>query len=90
MVTLAAGQPSRRRMKQPPVDEARGPLSLTDGLPVYAGHRPTLWKEKVYAHLALRDGVPVACATTAGAQGCRLVMVVPLTRTRSVEGTARR
>ncbi|QLH25465.1 GNAT family N-acetyltransferase [Streptomyces sp. Rer75] len=36
----------------------------------------TLWKKEVYAYLALRDGVPVACAATVGAQGRLFVVLV--------------
>ncbi|MFF8381273.1 GNAT family N-acetyltransferase [Streptomyces sp. NPDC015661] len=36
----------------------------------------TLWKQDVYAYLALRDGVPVACAATVEAQGRLFVVLV--------------
>ncbi|EYT81617.1 MULTISPECIES: GNAT family N-acetyltransferase [unclassified Streptomyces] len=35
-----------------------------------------LWKEDVYAYLALRDGVPVACAATVEADGRLFVVLV--------------
>ncbi|MFB7507342.1 MULTISPECIES: GNAT family N-acetyltransferase [Streptomyces] len=36
----------------------------------------TLWKREAYAYLALRDGVPVACAATVEAQGRLFVVLV--------------
>ncbi|MEV0175543.1 GNAT family N-acetyltransferase [Streptomyces sp. NPDC050803] len=36
----------------------------------------TLWKREVYAYLAVRDGVPVACAATVEAQGRLFVVLV--------------
>jgi GNAT superfamily N-acetyltransferase len=36
----------------------------------------TLWKKEVYAYLALRDGVPVACAATVEAEGRLFVLLV--------------
>ncbi|MFI9155892.1 GNAT family N-acetyltransferase [Streptomyces sp. NPDC053367] len=36
----------------------------------------TLWKERVYAYLGLRDGVPVTCAATVEAEGRLFVVLV--------------
>ncbi|PSM42915.1 GNAT family N-acetyltransferase [Streptomyces dioscori] len=47
---------------------------LTDGRDGLAGS--VLWKREVYAYLALRDGVPVACAATVEAQGRLFVVLV--------------
>ncbi|MFG3006819.1 GNAT family N-acetyltransferase [Streptomyces calvus] len=47
---------------------------LDDGRDGLAGS--TLWKRDVYAYLALRDGVPVACAATVEAQGRLFVVLV--------------
>ncbi|MEV7074774.1 GNAT family N-acetyltransferase [Streptomyces sp. NPDC093990] len=47
---------------------------LDDGRDGLAGSR--LWKQEVYAYLALRDGVPVACAATVEAQGRLFVVLV--------------
>ncbi|GAA3463064.1 GNAT family N-acetyltransferase [Saccharothrix longispora] len=47
---------------------------LEDGRDGLAGS--ALWKEHVHAYLALRDGVPVACAATAEADGSLFVALV--------------
>lgn len=47
---------------------------LEDGRDGIAGS--PLWKNKVYAYLALRDGVPVACAATVEAAGRLFVALV--------------
>lgn len=49
-------------------------FDLEDGRDGLAGSR--LWKRDVYAYLALRDGVPVACAATVEAQGRLFVVLV--------------
>ncbi|MFI0777390.1 GNAT family N-acetyltransferase [Streptomyces sp. NPDC021212] len=50
------------------------------GFPLEAGRDgivgSTVWKKEVYAYLALRDGVPVACAATVEAQGRLFVLLV--------------
>ncbi|KMS67440.1 MULTISPECIES: GNAT family N-acetyltransferase [Streptomyces] len=49
-------------------------FDLEDGRDGLAGS--TLWKREVYAYLALRDGVPVACAATVEAEGRLFVVLV--------------
>ncbi|MGV9454465.1 GNAT family N-acetyltransferase [Streptomyces sp. NPDC003635] len=49
-------------------------LSLEDGRDGLEGS--ALWKEEVYAFLAVRDGVPVACAATVEADGRLFVVLV--------------
>ncbi|MFF4902775.1 GNAT family N-acetyltransferase [Streptomyces sp. NPDC001068] len=50
------------------------------GFPLAAGRDgllgSTLWKREVYAYLALKDGVPVACAATVEADGRLFVVLV--------------
>lgn len=47
---------------------------LEDGRDGLLGSR--LWKDDVYAYLALRDGVPVACAAAVEADGRLFVVLV--------------
>ncbi|MGW2380980.1 GNAT family N-acetyltransferase [Streptomyces sp. NPDC001658] len=49
-------------------------FDLADGRDGLAGS--ALWKKEVYAYLALRDGVPVACAATVEAEGRLFVVLV--------------
>ncbi|WLW58157.1 GNAT family N-acetyltransferase [Streptomyces sp. YU58] len=49
-------------------------FDLADGRDGLAGS--ALWKKEVHAYLALRDGVPVACAATVEAEGRLFVVLV--------------
>lgn len=49
-------------------------FDLEDGRDGLAGS--TLWRREAHAYLALRDGVPVACAATVEAQGRLFVVLV--------------
>ncbi|MFB7633548.1 GNAT family N-acetyltransferase [Streptomyces sp. NPDC056149] len=49
-------------------------LPLADGRDGLAGSR--LWRERTYAYLGMRDGVPVSCAATVEAEGRLFVALV--------------